>query len=39
MKKARERRKSYIIAGIPAYNEEKTIAKVILKARKYIVKQ
>ena len=39
MKKAMERRKPYIIAGIPAYNEEKTIAKVILKARKHIDKQ
>jgi len=38
MKKTRERRKPYIIAGIPAYNEEKTIAKVILKARKYVDK-
>jgi len=32
------RRKPYIIACIPAYNEEKTIAKVILKARKYVDK-
>ena len=32
------RRKPYIIACIPAYNEEKTIAKVVLKARKYIDK-
>ncbi|RLI38274.1 hypothetical protein DRO64_11840, partial [Candidatus Bathyarchaeota archaeon] len=29
-------RKPYVIACIPAYNEEKTIAKVILKARKYV---
>ena len=32
------RRKPYIIACIPAYNEEKTIAKVILKAKKYVDK-
>jgi len=32
------RKKPYIIACIPAYNEEKTIAKVILKARKYVDK-
>jgi len=38
MKKTRERKKPHIIAGIPAYNEEKTIAKVILKARKYVDK-
>ena len=38
MKKTRERKKPYIIAGIPAYNEEKTIAKVIVKSRKYVDK-
>ena len=32
------RRNPYIIACIPAYNEEKTIAKVILKTRKYVDK-
>ena len=31
-------KKLYIVACIPAYNEEKTIAKVILKARKYVDK-
>jgi len=31
-------KKPYIIACIPAYNEEKTIAKVILKAKKYVDK-
>ena len=30
--------KPYIIAGIPAYNEEKTIAKVVLLAKKYVDK-
>ncbi len=29
-------KKYYVIAGIPAYNEEKYIAKVILKTRKYV---
>ena len=38
MKEVRERKKPYIIAGIPAYNEEKTIAKVILKAREHVDK-
>jgi len=33
-----EGRKPYVIACIPAYNEEKTIAKVILKARKHVDK-
>jgi len=32
------KKKPYIIACIPAYNEEKTIAKVILKAKKYVDK-
>jgi len=32
------RRKLHIIACIPAYNEEKTIAKVVLRARKYVDK-
>jgi len=32
------RKKPYIVACIPAYNEEKTIAKVISKARKYVDK-
>ena len=32
------RKKAYIIACIPAYNEEKTIAKVILKAKKHVDK-
>ena len=32
------KKKSYIIACIPAYNEEKTIAKVILKAKKHVDK-
>ena len=32
------RRKPYIIACIPAYNEEKTIAKIIVKTRKYVDK-
>ncbi|MEM4467006.1 MAG: glycosyltransferase family 2 protein [Nitrososphaerota archaeon] len=31
-------KKPYIIACIPAYNEEKTIAKVILKTKKYVDK-
>jgi glycosyltransferase involved in cell wall biosynthesis len=31
-------RKPYVVACIPAYNEELTIAKVILKARKYVDK-
>ena len=31
-------KKPYVVACIPAYNEEKTIAKVILKARKYVDK-
>ena len=30
--------KPYIIAGIPAYNEEKTIAKVVLLAKKHVDK-
>ena len=38
MEKVRERKKPYIIAGIPAYDEEKTIAKVVLKARKHVDK-
>ncbi len=29
-------KKPYIVACIPAYNEEETIAKVILKAKKYV---
>jgi len=33
-----KRRKPYIIACIPAYNEEKTIAKVILKAKRQVDK-
>ena len=37
-KPEKSRRKPYIIACIPAYNEEKTLAKVILKARKYVDK-
>jgi len=32
------RKKPYTIACIPAYNEGKTIAKVILKARRYVDK-
>lgn len=32
------RGKPYVIACIPAYNEEKTIAKVILKTKKYVDK-
>ncbi len=32
------RKKPYIIAGIPAFNEELTIAKVILQAKKYVDK-
>jgi len=31
-------KKPYIIACIPAYNEENTIAKVILKAKKYAMR-
>ncbi len=31
-------KKPYIVACIPAYNEEKTIAKVILKTKKYVDK-
>lgn len=31
-------RKKYIVLCIPAYNEEKTIARVILKAKKYVDK-
>jgi len=30
------RKKPFIIAGIPAYNEEMSIAKVILKTKKYV---
>jgi len=29
-------RKSFVVAAIPAYNEEKTIAKVVLLARKHV---
>ncbi|MHA1616384.1 MAG: glycosyltransferase family 2 protein [Candidatus Njordarchaeales archaeon] len=32
------RKKPYIVAGIPAYNEEKTIAKVVLLTKKYVDK-
>ena len=38
MSKLTNDKKPYIIACIPAYNEEKTIAKVILKARRYVDK-
>ena len=31
-------KRPYIIAGIPAYNEEKTIAKVVLLTKKYVDK-
>jgi glycosyltransferase involved in cell wall biosynthesis len=31
-------RKPFVIACIPAYNEEKTIAKVLLKTKKYVDK-
>ncbi|MEM2929056.1 MAG: glycosyltransferase [Nitrososphaerota archaeon] len=31
-------KKPYIIACIPAYNEEETIAKVIIKTQKYVDK-
>jgi len=31
-------RKPFIVACIPAYNEEKTIAKVLLKTKKYVDK-
>jgi len=31
-------KRPYVIAGIPAYNEEKTIAKVVLLAKKYVDK-
>ncbi|MEM4601270.1 MAG: glycosyltransferase family 2 protein [Desulfurococcaceae archaeon] len=31
-------RKPYIVAGIPAYNEEMTIAKVVLKVKRYVDK-
>jgi len=31
-------KKPYIVAGIPAFNEEKTIAKVILLTKKYVDK-
>jgi len=29
-------RKPFVVAGIPAYNEEKTIAKVVLKAQRFV---
>jgi glycosyltransferase involved in cell wall biosynthesis len=30
--------KPFVVACIPAYNEEKTIAKVLLKTKKYVDK-
>jgi len=38
MKKIRKRKRPHIIARISAYNEEKTIARVTLKAKKYVDK-
>lgn len=38
LKKTIATKKPYILACIPAYNEEKTIAKVILKTKKYVDK-
>ena len=33
--KATTETRPFVVAGIPAYNEEKTIARVVLKAQEY----
>ena len=38
MKRIRKRKRPHIIAGIPAYDEEETIAKMILEANRYVDK-